>query len=76
MYRITLLMTALIVTGCANHNTPSANPAEIPEATWAFDRLDPQVYTPTDWPEALEATVYRPKRSGLMPAVLVVHGGG
>lgn len=76
MLRIVLLMTALIATGCANHTGPNETPAAIPPATWAYDRLEPQVYTPENWPQALTATVYRPRRSGLMPAVLVVHGGG
>ena len=77
MIRTLLLMTALMVTtGCANYSGPIEAPAAIPPASWAFDRLEPQVYTPQGWPEALTATVYRPKRSGLMPAVLVVHGGG
>lgn len=34
------------------------------------------VYTPTDWPEALEADIYRPQGVGPFPGMLVVHGGG
>ena len=34
------------------------------------------VYTPPDWPAALEADLYVPSRAGPHPAVLVVHGGG
>lgn len=34
------------------------------------------IYTPPDWPEALEADVYRPQGSGPFPGMLLVHGGG
>lgn len=34
------------------------------------------IYTPPDWPEPLEADVYRPRGTGPFPGMLLVHGGG
>jgi acetyl esterase/lipase len=76
MQRTALLMAALITLGCAQHSVSNGSRADTTADTWEFERLEPLVYTPSDWPEALTATVYRPKRAGPMPAVLVVHGGG
>jgi acetyl esterase/lipase len=75
MYRITF-MSVVLTLGCAQHQGLVNERVEKPASTWEFEQLEPQVYTPADWPEALQATVYRPRRTGLLPAVLVVHGGG
>jgi acetyl esterase/lipase len=34
------------------------------------------VYTPSDWPEPLQADVYQPQGQGPFPGMLMVHGGG
>lgn len=65
---------ALLV-GCANHAGLSGERPEPPAARWEYQRLEPRIYTPPDWPQPLEAVVYRPQRPGPLPAVLVVHGG-
>jgi acetyl esterase/lipase len=69
-----MLLGLAMASGCVNHSGSEDRP-DLP-ATWEFDRLDPQVYTPRGWPEPMEAFVYRPRRQEAMPAVLVVHGGG
>jgi acetyl esterase/lipase len=34
------------------------------------------VYTEAGWPQALRADLYLPRRTGLIPVVLTIHGGG
>ncbi len=43
---------------------------------YAYKLTSDQIYTPTDWPQALAADVYVPNGTGTFPAVLLVHGGG
>jgi len=69
------LLSLALLMGCANHMGLSGERPETPPPNWAYQRLDPQIYTPADWPQPLEAVVYRPQRPGALPAVLVVHGG-
>ena len=66
----------ILATACASHiGRPAA--AVSPELSESgFTVLRDQVYSPTDWPQRLEADVYVPDRPGPYPAVLVVHGGG
>ena len=33
-------------------------------------------FTPRDWPADLKADLYLPKREGLLPVVITIHGGG
>jgi acetyl esterase/lipase len=78
-----LLLTALLVSGCGStHLASRGTPAIAIEAGSVtqveVQRLPRQTYTPSHWPEALEAEVYLPITSNdsLRPAALVVHGGG
>ncbi len=64
----------VMLTGCAVHEGKSQ---------WAVPQTEHEVaepvvmtYTPSDWPEALEARVRQPVGQGPFPAVLIVHGGG
>lgn len=51
--------------------------AQTPEPLYRdFSARADVVYTPSDWPEQLTGTVYRPAGAGPYPGVLVVHGGG
>ncbi|CAM4002195.1 alpha/beta hydrolase [Vreelandella rituensis] len=65
-------------THLASQGEPAANTADVGRDTLDFKRIEGQTYTPSDWPEALEANVYLPETpgGGLRPAALVVHGGG
>lgn len=71
---VTLL--AALTGGCAvTHIGGAKAPAFLP-APSAFDVQREIVFTPANWPAPLKADVYRPRGSGLLPAVLVIHGGG
>lgn len=66
----------LVLTGCVTHvRTP-----DIPPPAGKSLRTDFTVttvtYTPADWPQQLQAELYRPEGPGPFPAVVVVHGGG
>ncbi|MGO3055498.1 alpha/beta hydrolase fold domain-containing protein [Halomonas sp. AOP43-A1-21] len=74
---------ALLLGGCTAthyvHNDQSAIEQRVsPRDTVTFERLDPQPYTPADWPQMLNAQVLLPHTQGLerRPAALIVHGGG
>ncbi|WP_458525840.1 alpha/beta fold hydrolase [Onishia taeanensis] len=65
----------LLMAGCATY------PLGLDETPAALDtqRLDALTYSPSDWPEPLQADVHlpiTPDASRLRPAALVVHGGG
>jgi acetyl esterase/lipase len=61
--------------GCTTHT--GAVGAQAPEPLDRdFSARADVVYTPSDWPEQLTGTVYRPAGPGPHPGVLLVHGGG
>lgn len=63
-----------LLTGCAAHQGKPDEPMEPPRTE--AGEVSVEVYTPDDWPEALEARVRRPVGNGPFSAVLIVHGGG
>lgn len=73
---------AMLLSGCgATHSVSQGDPAIESSALrepQPFTRLAPSIYTPEEWPQALNADVYLPNGSAdtLRPAALVVHGGG
>lgn len=75
-------LMALILSGCgAMHRTNGDRLAILetsPRPLVAVTRLDAQRYSPDDWPEPLNASVYLPRTDDTAPrpAALVVHGGG
>src|SRR5688500_19047144 len=76
MIRPVLLISALMLAGCASHEgrpdnakIGSVKPVEV-TVTRDF------VYTPTDWPQELRADLYKPVGNGPFPAVVMIHGGG
>ncbi len=76
MLRLFMIATTFFSVGCATHAGTLQPPNTTTTSSWTFEQLEPLIYTPQDWPVELEAFVYRPKRPGKLPAVLVVHGGG
>jgi acetyl esterase/lipase len=63
----TVLVSATVaLAGCGLLLNPQGAPAAV----------DTVVYTPTDWPQELQAEVYQPKGDGPFPGMLLVHGGG
>jgi acetyl esterase/lipase len=76
MIRPVLLISALMLAGCASHEgrpdnakIGSVKPVEV-TVTRDF------VYTPTEWPQELRADLYKPVGNGPFPAVVMIHGGG
>jgi acetyl esterase/lipase len=76
MIRLALLVSAVILTGCASHEGRPSNarigsvsPVDV-TVTRDF------VYTPANWPQALKADLYKPAGNGPFPAVVMIHGGG
>jgi len=62
--------------GCSKHlGADAVEPARA--NGYEIDRVvENIVYTPGDWQQALDGDLYLPARSGLLPVVLMVHGGG
>lgn len=71
-----VLVTGSMLAGCSSHLGQAS--AERPAGqSYAIDRVvEGIVYTPGDWPQALEGDLYLPARHGSLPVVLMVHGGG
>jgi len=75
---ITTVILALgaALSGCHTHlngqpDEPSA------QVSYSVDqKVENIVYTSPDWPEPLQADLYLPKKRGLRPVVLMIHGGG
>ncbi|MDQ2068884.1 alpha/beta hydrolase [Natronospira bacteriovora] len=72
--RLFLVLILLCMGACASYQGHIGD--RRPLDLVAFDTLEPQVYTPPHWPQALEARVRIPRTQGPHPAVLLVHGGG
>ncbi len=64
--------------GCHVHL--GQQPQSDPVVSQANHQLQRQIldfaYTPPDWPQTLRADLYLPQKSGLIPVVIVIHGGG
>jgi acetyl esterase/lipase len=76
MIRPVLLISALMLAGCASHEgrpdnakISSVKPVQV-TVTRNF------VYTPADWPQELRADLYKPVGNGPFPGVVMIHGGG
>lgn len=76
MLRHTLLVAALALTGCASHEGRPSNARISSVGPLAVTVTRDFVYTPADWPQQLEADLYKPAGTGPFPAVVMIHGGG
>lgn len=63
-----------LLLSCSTHIGDPGVDIELPASGYRV--LDPQRYSPQNWPEVLYATVYQPEGPGPHPAVLLSHGGG
>lgn len=65
-------------TNVATSAQPAAERRALTHEIVTFTRLEPQPYTPVDWPQALNADVLLPetRNTEQRPAALIVHGGG
>lgn len=69
------LASLLLLTACSTYvGKPDA--AQPTPVVSSFTVERDLVYTPSGWPQALKADVYRPGGAGAKPAVLLIHGGG
>jgi len=76
MIRPVLLISALMLAGCASHDGRPENArissVQRVEVTVTRD----VVYTPAGWPQELRADLYQPVGNGPFPAIVMIHGGG
>jgi acetyl esterase/lipase len=74
-----LLISTLLISACQVHYAGHALAPPPAEANIRYS-LDHEVrdlvYTEAGWPQPLQADLYLPLRSGLVPVVLTIHGGG
>lgn len=76
MIRPALLISALILTGCASHEGRPSNARIGSVESVQVSVTRDFVYTPADWPQELRADLYKPVGNGPFPAVVMIHGGG
>ena len=71
-----ILLAGTALSGCHTHlNGHPGEPAR--QASYPVEQMvENIIYTSPDWPEPLEADLYLPKKRGLRPVVLMIHGGG
>jgi acetyl esterase/lipase len=70
-----LMLVSVLVSACSSHQR-SYN--ETAEANRNFNTkvVENIVYSPSEWPQQLNADLYLPQTTELLPVVLMAHGGG
>jgi 4-hydroxybenzoate polyprenyltransferase len=63
----------LTANACFDPLPPAQRPAGAADYGYCVER--DLTYTPAGWPEALQLDVFMPRRPGVSPEVLLVHGG-
>ena len=74
-----LLVCALLSSSCQVHYAGQelAPPPAHADMRYSLEReVRDIVYTEAGWPQPLQADLYLPRRAGLIPVVLTIHGGG
>jgi len=74
-----ILVSALLSSACQVHYAGQAlaPPPANPQLGYSLEReVRDIVFTEAGWPQALHADLYLPRRAGLIPVVLTIHGGG
>jgi len=74
-----LLLTALLSGACQVHYAGQelAPTPTNPDMRYSLESaVRDIVYTEAGWPQTLRADLYLPRRAGLVPVVLTIHGGG
>jgi acetyl esterase/lipase len=71
-----VLLAVAALSGCYTHlNGQPGEPSG--QVSYSVDqKVENIIYTSSEWPEPLEADLYLPKKRGLRPVVLMIHGGG
>jgi acetyl esterase/lipase len=72
-----LLLCGVLGAGCTQHlHDRPLSDDPLPGPEYVIDReITDLVYTPPNWPQALYADLYLPRKSGLSAVVIAVHGG-
>ncbi|MFT5226159.1 MAG: acetyl esterase/lipase [Polaribacter sp.] len=70
-----LMLVSVLVSACSSHQR-SYN--ETAEANRNFNTrvVENIVYSPSEWPQQLNADLYLPQTTEVLPVVLMAHGGG
>lgn len=76
MIRPVLLISALLLAGCASHEGRPDNAKISAVKSLGVSVVRDFVYTPEGWPQELRADLYKPAGNGPFPAVVMIHGGG
>jgi acetyl esterase/lipase len=74
-----LLLLSSLSAGCHVHlgAEPESTSVTGTDSGYEMDRVvNSFVYSQPDWPQTLQADLYLPHRSGPLPVVMVIHGGG
>lgn len=75
MFRAWPLLPLLLLAGCATQ-FPSRKRWQVTSVRSSYTVTRNLIYTPAAWPEQLRGDLYLPRYKKLVPAVLLVHGGG
>ena len=74
-----VLLASIASTACSIHHAgpyPAADPQQS-DIRYLLDReIRDFVYTEPGWPQSLRADLHLPQRSGRLPVVITIHGGG
>jgi acetyl esterase/lipase len=76
MIRPVLLISALMLAGCASHEGRPDNAKISSVKPVGVTVTRDFIYTPADWPQELRADLYKPVGNGPFPGVVMIHGGG
>jgi acetyl esterase/lipase len=74
-----LLALSSLSAGCQVHlgAKPESTTITRSDSEYEIDReVMSFIYSEPEWPQALRADLYLPQRSGPLPVVMVIHGGG
>ena len=78
LLKISLLLTLIMLSaGCHAHLGAKPETATIAIKDYAIDKeILNIVYSKPGWPQTLRADLYLPQKNGLLPVVMMIHGGG
>lgn len=68
------ILASAMLSACASHQNAPQHTATTPETD--FSTRTDITFSPDGWPRTLQADLYLPETSDLLPPVLLVHGGG
>lgn len=74
-----ILALTSVSAGCSVHMGVEAEPETMAPAAFEYEidsEITSFIYSEPQWPQALRADLYLPKKRGPLPVVMVIHGGG